>query len=133
MVNNAFAESIAVVDNVKLLNQYQGAKDARQRIISIQDELKSKILQIQQGLIEDSKNADDAGKQQLRQTAQTKAQAEKTRYDSILRNISQEVDGEIQTAINSVASRNGYDVVVAKTSVYYGGTDITEQVLQQLK
>ncbi|MDR3230201.1 MAG: OmpH family outer membrane protein [Synergistaceae bacterium] len=43
------------------------------------------------------------------------------------------IDRECQDAVRTVAQKRKITVVLEKTSAYYGGTDITEEVIRQLR
>lgn len=133
-VGFAHAGGIGVINNLKVMQEYPEAVSAQKKIISIRQELQSKIKDISTQLKKDIESAsDDKAKAQLQQSAMAKFEGEKARFDSLIKDITKRVDDNIQNAITSVAQQKGLDVVVSKTSVYYGGTDITDDVLNELR
>lgn len=130
----ANAGGIGVINNLKVMQDYPEAVTAQKKILSIRQELQAKIKELQTQLVADIKEAsDDKAKAQLQQNAMAKFEGEKARFDSLMKDITKRVDDNIQNAINTVAQQKSLDIVVSKNSVYYGGIDITEDVLRQLK
>ena len=43
------------------------------------------------------------------------------------------IDNNISQTISTYAKNNGYDVILAKTVVLYGGTDITDEIIKIVK
>lgn len=130
----AMADQVGILDNLTVLENYPKAIEAHNKIMGIRNEFKNKVEKIQADLETSIKAAkDDKAKAKLEQDATTKFQAEKVRFESLVQSISKEIDDNVQAAIEKVAKGNGLNVIVSKNQVYYGGKDITQLVIDELK
>lgn len=118
-VNAAPSSNIGVVDTSKIITpDNQDAVDAQKQWQQAGEDMQKQFE-------EQSAGMSDEQKQQLF----TKMQDELTKkHDDIFKGVKDKVDN----AISSVASTKGLSLVVDKRVVLYGGTDITDQVTQQL-
>lgn len=77
-----------------------------------------------------SKNMNDQQKQELLTKLQKDLQ---TRQEAIQRNKVVPALKKIQAAIEEAAKKNGIDFVVQESAWLYGGKDLTQEVIAQLK
>lgn len=77
-----------------------------------------------------SKNMNDQQKQELLTKLQKDLQ---TRQEAIQRNKVVLALKKIQAAIEAVAKKNGIDFVVQESAWLYGGRDLTQEVIAQMK
>ncbi|MDY6084889.1 MAG: OmpH family outer membrane protein [Dialister sp.] len=77
-----------------------------------------------------SKNMNDQQKQELLTKLQKDLQ---TRQEAIQRNKVVPALKKIQAAIEAVAKKNGIDFVVQESAWLYGGRDLTQEVIAQMK
>ncbi|MEN6566428.1 MAG: OmpH family outer membrane protein [Veillonellales bacterium] len=112
------ASPVGFVDYLYLINHHPDTPKANEALKAEQDQDKQQFA-------EKSANLSDQDKQALdRQLGQ---QIEQKRLE-LLKPITE----NINAAIKDVADAKGLSVVVGKNTVIYGGTDITQDVLQKI-
>lgn len=127
----AFAvDKVAVVDVQKLVN-----KSAQVQALKKERDAKAKELTqfVKKANDEINAQTDEAKKKTLAQKYQKEfaskreanSKAYKTKLDAVDKNISE--------MIANYAKTNGYDLVLPKSTVLYGGEDITEALLKVVK
>ncbi len=129
-ISNATAPTIAVVNIDKVLN-------SSSQVAALKSEQKAKASELKTWL----KNAqDDVDKQK---TPQAK-QAARAKYEKELMNKRAAnnkafsgklaaIDASVTKTISQYAKSKGYPIVLAKSVVIYGGTDITNEVAKLVK
>ena len=128
--SNLPASKVAYVNVPKLLSAskvLKSAEDARTK--QTQDMLKwydTASADIQ-------KQTTKAGKEALIKKYEAQlTQKKKTIKESYAKKVNQ-VDTQLDTAISTKAKAMGYDIVLRKDAVLFGGTDITAQILPLVK
>lgn len=66
-------------------------------------------------------------------TYQQKLEEENNRLAGEVRVKEEEIISKIRKALEEICNKNGYSVVLEKSVVYYGGEDLTDQVIADLK
>ncbi len=118
-VNAAPSSNIGVVDTSKIITpDNQDAVEAQKQIQQAGEDMQKQFEQQSAGM-------DDQQKQQLFQKMQGELN---TKRQEIFKGIKDKVD----TAVSDVAKTKGLSLVVDKSVVLYGGTDITDQVTKEL-
>ncbi len=116
----AAQEKVGVIDPQKVLFQHPKFQEVQQKIKSVvenkQQEAKSAIDQ----------TADNQQKQQIFERKRQEAAMEEQK-------LMQPLFKDIDLAIRTVAKAKSITVVLDKGQVFFGGTDITEDVIQELK
>lgn len=116
----AAQEKVGVIDPQKVLFQHPKFQEVQQRIKSVvenkQQEAKSAIDQ----------TADNQQKQQIFEKKRQEAAMEEQK-------LMQPLFKDIDLAIRTIAKAKSITVVLDKGQVFFGGTDITEDVIQELK
>lgn len=116
----AAQEKVGVIDPQKVLFQHPKFEGVQQRIKSVvekkQQEAKSAIDQ----------TADNQQKQQVFEKKRQEAAAEEQK-------LMQPLFKDIDMAIRTVAKAKSLTIVLDKGQVFFGGADITEDVIQELK
>lgn len=127
----AFAiNKVAVVNVQKVVN-----KSAQVQILKKDQEAKAKELTqfVQKANAEIQAQTDDAKKKALvkkyEKELATKREANAKAYQSRL----EAIDKSISGIITNYAKANGYDLILNKGSVLYGGVDVTEELLKIVK
>lgn len=130
----AFADNnagkVAVVDVPKIVSSSTQVKKLKDERAKKMEEL-SKWIENAKKDIEKQKTDADKEKMVKKYDAELtkKRAANDKEYSQKLVNI----DNSISQTITNYAKTNGYDVVLAKTVVLYGGTDITEEIIKIVK
>ena len=118
-VNAAPSSNIGVVDTSKIITP------DNQDAVAAQKQLQQAGEDTQKQFEQQSAGMDDQQKQQLFQKMQGELA---TKRQEIFKGIKDKVD----TAVSDVAKTKGLSLVVDKSVVLYGGTDITDQVAKEL-
>lgn len=129
------AGEIGVIDNGKIIEQYSASQDAQKKIIAERERIQSKFNDLNKSLEEalNDKSLSEAQKLQKRKEAKDTLEADKKKFDSLAQTLRTDVENKILAAINTEAKAQGLTMVVAKGVVFYGGKDITSEVIKRLK
>ena len=132
---HALAETkIGLVDGDKLFDEYQSAQDATKKIADLQDELKELIDESERVYTEfEKQKKSEAEKLTKQKELQSKIDLKAKETKKAVETVSKNVEQEILQAIKLVALRKGLETVIDKRAVLYGGTDVTQTVLDELK
>lgn len=76
---------------------------------------------------------DEKARKELSETNLAEINAKKNEFDKIYATALQASDKKLNDVINAVAEKEGLKVVLNKSFVVTGGTDITESVVEQVK
>ncbi|MCF7935967.1 MAG: OmpH family outer membrane protein [Synergistales bacterium] len=118
---SAVAETkIGVIDPQRVLYNHPDFKATQQRIKQMSEQKQS-----------EAKMAIDSvsDNQQKAQIYQKKRQEAAQEEQSLMEPLFKDVD----MAIRTVAKARGFTVILDKAQVFYGGTEVTEAVIQELK
>ena len=118
-VNAAPSSNIGVVDTSKIITP------DNQDAVEVQKQLQQAEEDMQKQFEQQSANMDDQQKQELFQKMQGELT---TKRQELFKGLKDKVD----TAVGNVAQTKGLSLVVEKSVVLYGGTDITDQVTKEL-
>jgi outer membrane protein len=128
------AGEIGVIDNAKVLDQYTASQEAQKTIVQGRVKLQQVFADLNKQLEDTIKNKDLTETQKLtkRKEAQDKLETEKKKLDTSIQALRNNLETKIETAINDEAKAQGLSMVVSKSVTYYGGKDVTDQVLKRL-
>lgn len=122
--------NVAVVDVAKVVS-------SSKQVATLKNEQQAKMEQIKK--IYDSAQAQamkekDAKKRgEIMKKAETSVLKLKTENDKVYAKKLADIDKSISATIQAQAKKSGYDLVLAKGVVLYGGTDITAEVQKIVK
>ncbi|MDD3014617.1 MAG: OmpH family outer membrane protein [Candidatus Gastranaerophilales bacterium] len=126
---HAFAQQVGVVDLDRVVNNYSKAQD-------VSADLKVKEAELQKFLADAQKQLKDATSPVEKKNLENKLTKQfKTKSDEFKdAQIKQwkQIEDNIFSAIETVSKTNKLDVVLVKSSVLYGGTDLSDQILNLL-
>lgn len=122
--------NIAVVDVQKVVSESS-------QVASLKDEQKTKTQEM-------VKFVENARKDVAKETDKAKKKALEDKYNAQLNEMKKSmdnnykekltaIDSNISKVIQKTAQENGYSIVLAKTIVLYGGTDITKEIEKSVK
>ena len=134
---NSFAQGntkFGVVDGEKLFDEYPAAQDATKKISDAQDDLREAITESEKiyGEFEKQKKS-EAEKLTKQKELQAKIDLKAKDTKKMIENLSSKIEQDILQSIKAVAGEKGLDVVFDKRAVLYGGTDLTQPVLELLR
>lgn len=139
-------EKVGLINYQKILGEYKEAENANNELMKAKDDLQEKLDEKQEalkkkkdGLEKKAAKATDAEKEKmsrefegelkkLQETYQTLSEQLQTKQADVLKKL----NDKISAAINDVAAAKGFDMVVERNLVFFGGTDITDEVLAKL-
>lgn len=130
-MNAAFADTrIAVVDVQTVVSQSQQVKELKQEQAKKIQDLEKWLKVVNEDV---AKQKTDEGKQKL--TAKYNAEFAKKK-ETIVKDYQaklQTIEKSISDTITQQARAKGYDIVIAKGMVLYGGDDITADITKVVK
>lgn len=135
-VQPAFSkDEIGVIDNAKILENFKESQDAQKKIIDAREKLQKSFTDLSAELEKtlQDKALSEAQKLQKRKDAQEKLELEKKKVDTMIATLRNDIETKVVKAISDEASAQGLSMVVSKNVIFFGGKDITEQVLKRLK
>lgn len=127
----AFAvDKVAIVDVQKVVN-----KSAQVQALKKEQEAKSKEIRefIKKANDEVKAQADQKKKQEIVKKYEKELAAKREANSKAYKAKLEAIDKTITVTINNYAKTNGYDLVLVKGAVLYGGEDITEAVSKVVK
>ena len=125
---------IGVVDGEKLFDEYPSAQEATKKIADAQDELKEAITESERIYSEfEKQKKSEAEKLTKQKELQAKIDSKAKDTKKMIEGLSSKIEQDILQSIKAVASEKGLEVVFDKRAVLYGGTDLTQSVLDLLK
>lgn len=133
---SALTNRSSAADGVAVVNVAQVVSQA-EMIIELQQQQQGKNQELQKWLADAQADVDKQKSKQKKDELTQKYAAEliqkqqtmQQEYNQKL----QEIDAKITKIIVTEAKAEGYDMVLAKSSVIYGGTDITNQIIEMVK
>lgn len=134
-VNYAFSEvpvgfKIAVIDVQKLVLSSSQIKSLKTEQETKNQEL---IKFVKTARADVAKTKDNTKKKALENRYNAQLQAMKKSMDDSYKKKLNEIDAGITKVIQKTAQDEGYNVVLAKGAVLYGGTDITSEIQKVIK
>ena len=130
--NAALAEGlgVAIVD----VPQVVAASSEVQKLKKEQQAKAEEIVKFIEKARKDVASITDADKKKAAEEKYTKElQDKKTKMDTEYANKLKAIDASISKKIEQQAIQKGYDVVLSKSIVLYGGQDITNEVIKAVK
>lgn len=127
----AFAvDKVAIIDVQKVVN-----KSAQVQALKKEQEAKSKELKqfIKKANDEVKAQTDEKKKQEIVKKYEKELAAKREANSKAYKAKLEAIDKTITATINNYAKTNGYDLVLVKGAVLYGGDDITEAVSKVVK
>ncbi|MFA6641437.1 MAG: OmpH family outer membrane protein, partial [Thermovirgaceae bacterium] len=113
-------EKIGVIDPQKVLFQHPKFEQAQKQIKTV---VEKKQAEAKDAI---DKTSDNNEKQRIFETKRQEAAREEQK-------IMEPIFKDIDLAIRTVAKAKGVTIVLDKTQVFFGGADVTEDVIQELK
>jgi outer membrane protein len=125
--------NVGIVDTVRILAEYPKAQKVLQEISKAEELLSLKVKNKRKEL-EDarSKNKTDTEIQMLAEQFKLEIEPEAKKLETESARKSKEIEDEVKKTIEAIAKSSSYDVVLSKQAVLYGGTDISNTVLNKL-
>lgn len=123
-------EKVGVIDVQKVVN-----KSAQVQALKKEQEAKSKEIQqfVKKANDDIKAQTDEKKKQELVKKYEKELSAKSEANSKAYKTKLEAIDKTITAAINNYAKTNGYDLIIVKSAVLYGGEDITEAVSKVVK
>jgi len=116
----AAEEKIGVIDPQKVLFQHPKFEQAQKQIKTVVEKKQTEAKAAM------DKTTDNNEKQRIFETKRQEAAKEEQK-------LMEPIFKDIDLAIRTVAKAKGISIVLDKGQVFFGGTDLTEDVIQELK
>ncbi|MBR1753441.1 OmpH family outer membrane protein [bacterium] len=124
------SKGIAVVDVQKVVMNSAKVKKLEQDRIKQEQDLKKFLTDAKKKIDAES---DETKKKALQEKYNKEVSQKINSQRKDVATKTQNIETDILNAVQKHAKANGYDVVITKGSVLYGGDDITEEVIKQVK
>jgi outer membrane protein len=131
---SAWAHTVGFVDTAKVLTSYAAARDA-------QGKMQKELTKYQQAFAERQKKIGEAQKsgktqaelQKMTEEFELELKPLKDKAMNLEAKLAADVKTRIEAVIKKVAVARKVDLVLDKAAVLYGGIDLTNDVVKQLK
>lgn len=138
IVNTSYAVEaslkVATVNSNQILQQYPEAQKLLQDLATAEKTLNKKVITKRQELEKAKKqNKTETELQMLAEQMRLEIEPEAKKLEEQSAKRSLAIEDKVNKTIESVAKQGKYDFVLVQEAVLYGGTDITNDVLKQLK
>ena len=124
------AGKVALVDVPKVVSSSSQVKKLKDERAKKMEELSKWISNAQKDI---EKQKVDADKQKLIKKYDAELAKKRAANDKDYSQKLVNIDNSISETISNYAKANGYDIVLAKTVVLYGGTDVTDEIIKIVK
>lgn len=121
---------VAVVDVAKVVSSSKQVATLKKEQYSKMEQIK-KVYETAQN--QALKEKDTKKRNEIMKNAENTVVKMKTENDKVYAKKLADIDKSISTTIQAQAKKSGYDLVLAKGVVLYGGTDITTEVQKLVK
>lgn len=111
-------EKIAVMDMGRVLQESQQARQLQQELLEVGERLEEEYNQKEDEL------AEDEGEEALDEIYQ--------KYLDYKESAEKELNQKINQVLAEISKEEKYNIVITGDGVYYGGNDITDQVINRL-
>lgn len=138
---SAFATTLGVIDSEYIFNQYNKRAVLEEKLDQRRDELNSEIEILRQQLLLKEKkikskkrltSKDQSQLLDLKKQFQKKIESSEIIFDREQRNFIYDIKFEIDSVAILIGKEKNIDMVIEKNATIYGGTDLTEDVLNFL-
>ena len=124
-----FAGGIGYIDYEKIIDNYNLAKTTRQELDTKAKELHDYLTQKEE---EFNQLESPVQKSKFEMQMQEEVMKRESAFNDFVKKREETVKQRIKTVVEQVQNEKGLDAVLSEESVYSGGVDITEDVIQQL-
>ena len=121
---------VAVVDVAKIISSSQQVKALKEEQLENKSELE---LFVKNARADVDKQTNAVKKKQLTEKYDRELNAKRKNMQSLYNQKLQKIESQINTVIAQRARVEGYSLILSKSSVLFGGTDITDSISQFVK
>lgn len=129
----ARAETIGMVDTMRVLNEYQAVgaaeKQFKSQVEKFKREYEDRLRKLQEAR---KKNLSKPQLEKLERQFTKEMEPLKAQIDSLNRQLTSRLKKQLDEAVAKVAQQKKIAVVFDKQAILHGGFDLTDDVLQQL-
>lgn len=122
--------SVAIVDTKQVI---QNSPQVKAFNIEQNNKLNDLNVFIAKAKADVAKQADAAKRKSLEDSYNQELNAKKAQMDKEAQKKLSDIYNELNNAIKTQAKKAGYDLILSKENVLYGGTDITADIIRTLK
>lgn len=134
IVNAEGTIKVGTVNTARILQENPGAQKLLQDLAKAEQDLNKKVLVKRQEILKaKEQNKTETELQMLAEQMRLEIEPEAKKLEEDSNKKSDAIEAQIDTAIETVAKAGKYNVILVKEAVLYGGEDITDAVIKQIK
>ena len=125
---------VGTVNTARILQENPGAQKLLQDLAKAEQDLNKKVLAKRQEILKaKEQNKTETELQMLAEQMRLEIEPEAKKLEEDSNKKSANIEAQIDMAIETVAKAGKYNVILVKEAVLYGGEDITDAVIKQIK
>ena len=125
---------VGTVNTARILQENPGAQKLLQDLAKAEQDLNKKVLAKRQEILKaKEQNKTETELQMLAEQMRLEIEPEAKKLEEDSNKKSANIEAQIDMAIETVAKAGKYNVILVKEAVLYGGEDITDVVIKQIK
>ncbi|HBN10126.1 MAG TPA: hypothetical protein DD435_16300 [Cyanobacteria bacterium UBA8530] len=129
---SALAYTVGTVDTARVFRDARSISQAQAEVRKEEEKYQNELAERQKKLEESRKTMKEEELEKLRSKYTTELGQMRERAQKLNAQLSQKVKGMVEVAIRQIAAQKKLDLVIDKQAVFFGGQDITPEVIKKL-
>lgn len=125
---------VGTINTARILQEHPEAQKLLKDLAKAEMDLNKKVLEKRQEIMKaKEQNKTDTELQMLAEQMRLEIEPEAKKLEEESNRKSESIEAQVDTAIQAVAKAGKFDVILVKEAVLYGGEDITDAVIKNIK
>ncbi|HEY9765726.1 MAG TPA: OmpH family outer membrane protein [Chroococcales cyanobacterium] len=129
---SALAYTVGTVDTARVFRDARSISQAQAEVRKEEEKYQNELAERQKKLEESRKTMKEEELEKLRSKYTTELGQMRDRAQKLNAQLSQKVKGMVEVAIRQISAQKKLDLVIDKQAVFFGGLDITPEVIKKL-